>query len=433
MANSKNGVPEQSELKQYRFFELPADCVVFDDMVYRMKKEFDHPGGDVIKAHLQRDVSVHYRMMHAGHDMSGAQLKKQFTLVGRVQKPQVEVEKAKWRRTNFSFDSELATEIKAEVGKIVPLRRGYAPAEALAWYAAITVLFIYLRIRWVMTGGSALLSTVLGITSAHMYLTILHASNHYEISRNELVNQFGQILTGSMGYLPIKWFCKHQEHHAYTQHMDFDPDMNMRPILVKSKDEADKASWCNLFQYIYIHLLGPGPMLQHGPGTFNPTKGTGWIFNEWLQRRTMIEMFFKFIFGFCCFLLPPVLRHGFWVGAGYLMITGTVAGTILVVTFSPNHTFDEVAETKGTEKICWTKLQIEGSANYCGSWMTLFTGSLNYQIEHHLFPRMHAWHYPKIAPVVRRICEKHGVRYVHFPTFYLAWKAVLTHLYKVVH
>jgi len=432
MASSLDRTPEHTELKVYKFTEIPDDSVVFDDLVYRIKKTFEHPGGDVIKAHFQRDVSVHYRMMHAGHDMSGARLKKQFTLIGQVLKPQDETEKVKRRRTDFSFDSKLAMEIKAEVGKVVPLTKGYAPVEALAWYAVITVLFIYLRIRWVMTGGSVLLAIFLGIMSAHMYLTILHASNHYEISRNELINQFGQILTGSMGYLPIKWFCKHQEHHAYTQHIDFDPDMRMDPILVKSK-QSERISWCNTFQYIYIHLLGPGPMLQHGPGTFNPTKGTGWIFNKWLQRRAMKEMFFKFVFGFCCFLLPSILRHGLRDGLCYLMITGTVAGTILVATFSPNHTFDDVREVKDTEKICWTKLQIEGSANYCGFWMTLFTGSLNYQIEHHLFPRMHAWHYPKIAPIVRRICKKHGVRYVHFPTFYQAWKAVVLQLYSLVH
>jgi len=228
-------ISKPSKLNEYKFTELPTDCVVFDDLVYRMNNEFDHPGGDVIKAHLQRDVSVHYRMMHAGHDMSGARLKNQLTLLGHVEKPQEEDEKMKRMRTNFSFDSELAMEIKAEVGKVIPLNKGYAPAEALAWYAVITCVFIYLRIRWFMTGGSVWLATVLGITAAHMYLTILHASNHYQISRSEFVNQIGQILTGSMGYLPIRWFCKHQEHHAYTQHIDFDPDMRMSPILVKSK------------------------------------------------------------------------------------------------------------------------------------------------------------------------------------------------------
>lgn len=43
-------------------------------------------------------------------------------------------------------------------------------------------------------------------------------------------------------------------------------------------------------------------------------------------------------------------------------------------------------------------------------------GGLNYQIEHHLFPRMSHAHYSLIAPVVREVCEKHNVAYVHFDT-----------------
>lgn len=36
------------------------------------------------------------------------------------------------------------------------------------------------------------------------------------------------------------------------------------------------------------------------------------------------------------------------------------------------------------------------------------------QIEHHLFPRINHCHYPAIAPIVRRFCEKHDINYVHY-------------------
>lgn len=63
----------------------------------------------------------------------------------------------------------------------------------------------------------------------------------------------------------------------------------------------------------------------------------------------------------------------------------------------------------------WYKLQVETSCSYGGWLAMLFTGGLNFQIEHHLFPRLSSWHYPKIAPIVRRICDKHGVRYAYYP------------------
>merc|ERR1711953_1420449 len=43
------------------------------------------------------------------------------------------------------------------------------------------------------------------------------------------------------------------------------------------------------------------------------------------------------------------------------------------------------------------------------------TGGLNFQVEHHLFPRMSSAWYPYIAPTVRRICKKHGVKYAYYP------------------
>jgi acyl-lipid (7-3)-desaturase (Delta-4 desaturase) len=43
-------------------------------------------------------------------------------------------------------------------------------------------------------------------------------------------------------------------------------------------------------------------------------------------------------------------------------------------------------------------------------------GGLNYQIEHHLFPRIHHSCYPQLAPIVRAYCESKALPYFHFPT-----------------
>ncbi|XP_014314023.1 fatty acid desaturase 2-like protein FADS2P1 isoform X4 [Myotis lucifugus] len=44
-----------------------------------------------------------------------------------------------------------------------------------------------------------------------------------------------------------------------------------------------------------------------------------------------------------------------------------------------------------------------------------FTGHLNFQIEHHLFPTMPRHNYQKVAPLVRSLCAKHGLQYVNKP------------------
>ena len=39
-------------------------------------------------------------------------------------------------------------------------------------------------------------------------------------------------------------------------------------------------------------------------------------------------------------------------------------------------------------------------------------GFLNYQVEHHCWPRLSMLSYQKAAPQLKAICEKHGVPYV---------------------
>ena len=47
-----------------------------------------------------------------------------------------------------------------------------------------------------------------------------------------------------------------------------------------------------------------------------------------------------------------------------------------------------------------------------GSWFwTVFSGSLNYQVVHHLFPGVNQFYYPKIAPNILRTCAEYGNKY----------------------
>ena len=43
-------------------------------------------------------------------------------------------------------------------------------------------------------------------------------------------------------------------------------------------------------------------------------------------------------------------------------------------------------------------------------------GGLNFQIEHHLFPRICSIHYPAISPIVQTVAEEHGIPYHHHET-----------------
>jgi linoleoyl-CoA desaturase len=52
-------------------------------------------------------------------------------------------------------------------------------------------------------------------------------------------------------------------------------------------------------------------------------------------------------------------------------------------------------------------------------------GGLNFQVEHHLFPRISHVHYPAIAPIVKETAEEFGVPYQCNPTL---GGAILSHV-----
>jgi fatty acid desaturase (delta-4 desaturase) len=77
--------------------------------------------------------------------------------------------------------------------------------------------------------------------------------------------------------------------------------------------------------------------------------------------------------------------------------------------------------------------QVLTAANVGGAWLAFLNGGLNYQIEHHLFPRISHTHYPTIAPIVREYCRAHNITYVHFPTVGENVASCMRHLYQLGH
>jgi len=65
-------------------------------------------------------------------------------------------------------------------------------------------------------------------------------------------------------------------------------------------------------------------------------------------------------------------------------------------------------ETRGE----WYVRQLLGSSNIEGSPLFhIMTGNLSHQIEHHLFPDLPSNRYAEIAPKIRELCERYGLRY----------------------
>ena len=78
----------------------------------------------------------------------------------------------------------------------------------------------------------------------------------------------------------------------------------------------------------------------------------------------------------------------------------------------------------------WAAVQCQTSVNWAsGSWFwNLFSGGLNHQIEHHLFPSICHTNYVHIQDVVQSTCEEFGVPYRSEKSLWSAYWAMISHL-----
>ena len=72
----------------------------------------------------------------------------------------------------------------------------------------------------------------------------------------------------------------------------------------------------------------------------------------------------------------------------------------------------------GALKGAWMLYQMRTTHNFArgNRLLSWYVGGLNYQIEHHLFPRVCHVHYRQLSPIVERLAAKHGLPYHSCPT-----------------
>jgi linoleoyl-CoA desaturase len=76
-------------------------------------------------------------------------------------------------------------------------------------------------------------------------------------------------------------------------------------------------------------------------------------------------------------------------------------------------------EGKMTIQDAWAIHQLRTTSNFSmnSKLVSWFVGGLNFQIEHHLFPKVSHVHYPAISKIVQRVAADYGVKYNNIPTF----------------
>jgi linoleoyl-CoA desaturase len=82
-------------------------------------------------------------------------------------------------------------------------------------------------------------------------------------------------------------------------------------------------------------------------------------------------------------------------------------------------------DSNGNIKNSWAIHQLNTTVNFAAKskLVNWFTGGLNYQVEHHLFPNICHVHYPAISKIVKATAQEYGIPYHCQKTFGSALKS----------
>jgi len=428
--------------------ELSPTQVCIDGSVYRIDN-FDHPGGNTVQVFGGNDVTVQYKMIHGmnrNHERNLSQLEK----VGRLKQQQ-------HRRTTaeYHFDSDFAQDLKRAVQTLVPNPYAtYGFFWRVALYGFVAAVCVY---RWTTTPIYTT-AACLGVSMASIGLNIQHDANHGSISKHYW--QWNHILGYTVEFIGgtrLIWITKHWTHHAFTNHVQKDPDTRAaEPLLIFNNYHPSdgRRKWHHAFQVV---LLLPAMALYWLSTTlFNSdiltmqdstTLLTGMKLQNSLFRNTRKWALLCRLCHLLLIFVPPVYHYGPTLASILQALTvGATGSLVLSFLFMLSHNLGELdrhgesttderstaaASSNPQKSRCWYKSQVEASSTYGGTLAGWLTGGLNFQIEHHLFPRMNSAWYPVIAPVVRDLCLKHNVRYTYYPYVWQNAASLFHYVYRV--
>jgi linoleoyl-CoA desaturase len=287
---------------------------------------------------------------------------------------------------------------------------------------------------------SLFLCGLLGLNLAAIGFNVMHDGAHGSFSTKSWVNELMGYSLNAMGGSVYLWKYKHNvNHHSFTNIEGMDEDIDIKPWIRVHSDQ--ERHWFHRFQHIYWAALYSLTYLlwiffQDFKKYFTGKVGTT-PFRKMDVKEHIIFWVSKLLY-IGAFLVLPVFTVGLLdTIIGYLVIAG-ICGFIIAVVFQLAHIVEDAefeTPTSANHKVEteWAVHQVQTTANFATkskvvSWLT---GGLNFQVEHHLFPRISHIHYPKISELVRETCEQFNIQYLEFPTVLSAVKSHVLHLKQV--
>lgn len=273
---------------------------------------------------------------------------------------------------------------------------------------------------------------VLGVHLIMAGTSILHELTHQDIFKNNILNKaILAVFDCLLCFSTIQYKLRHLKvHHSLTNVGEFDYDLDTNGVVRLSPSFARRP--IHRYQKIYAFLLYPIGIvhiawIEDFKRFF--TSSVGVQKHEAWKKADWIWLFVSKGIHFILFLYLPAKHFG-WssVLASYFFVF-FICGLGISLIFQVSHVNSKIMYFDKTPQdgvldlpFSWYSHQLRTTANYgTKSFITLlFTGGVNFQVEHHMFPNLSYWHLPAINKIVKELSVKHNHPYFEFSTWFRA-------------
>lgn len=301
---------------------------------------------------------------------------------------------------------------------------------AVSYVAMFTHLVFFAPAVWI----EVIECVVLGMATAFIGFNIMHDGAHGSFSTSPAINKLAAVSLNVLGGSSFMWNVKHNIiHHAYTNVDGVDDDIDAGILLRMARTQRrlrfhkfQHLYFWVLYCILYIYWIFVSDYRKYFSGKIGsmPLKN--------MALKDHISFWGYKLLHIALFIVLPIMMHGFasWL-AGFIIFS-TVAGFILSIVFQLAHTVEhthfpmpDVESGRMADE--WAIHQIKTTANFAtnNAIVSWCVGGLNFQVEHHLFPKISHVHYPRINKIVKQTCKEFGIEYIEYPTMR---KAIRSHI-----
>lgn len=307
--------------------------------------------------------------------------------------------------------------------------------KAIILVCSFLVVYIHLVFYTPSTVFALLECLLLGGLTASIGFNVMHDGAHGSFSKYAWINKLAGLSLNFLGANVFMWNTKHNVvHHAYTNIDGIDDDIDAGVFLRLCETQEYK----KLHKYQHIYFWGAYALLYLYWIFFTDykkyfTKKVGSMPLKRMELKDHLSFWIFKVIHLAIFVAVPIYTIGFLPWLIGFMLYAMFAGVVLSVVFQLAHTVEEtqfpvpVANKIEDE---WAVHQLKTTANFATrnkviSWLV---GGLNFQIEHHLFPKISHVHYPAISKIIKDACAEYGIPYIEHRRMREALNSHINHL-----